>query len=615
MADNLNIFDVTYPNAIGIKAKNTGGTTLSFIRPIGSSTYTSNGIYNVTTLSQATISVPTGSADFIEQLAVDQNDTRVLVPTSSWATLKAGIQAAEAANAKVAFMPPTNLTSAYGTTIEQYPDSHSYIWENYESESGTTFSECVHYCVRYSKSEIQNNTEVYIVWESYFIFGLVSGVETFEAEETQYYYYDTSIGADALPADVLAGKHFYNADGYCVGTGSGGGGGGGSDGEDAFVTRAISGTYENSRVSYVGNHVFYIFSTITSFNFPNVTEVGSYAFYECSYLTDFNAPKLSSIKSNAFNRCYTLSSLTINYSAITSLPDYAFYNCSALPYASYSNVETIGSYAFGYCRGISSLSFPSLTTTLQNVFYGCTGLTNAYLPQLTSTNGGLFSGCTSLVSVDLPELTFMSASCFAGCSSLEYVNLPKLSSLPFSAFTGLPALRQVNIQSVPTIAASGFLSCYALTDVSAPLVEVISANAFNNCSALSTIYFPHLSYVWSSAFLKCSSLTTFIWGSEYSGANKLTIYGTSVFASCWRLMSFYLLNSRVVSLSFTTDFASTPISTYTTYTGGVNGSIFVPESLYSTYITTTNWAAYSDRFVSLTDAQVANVIANGTHII
>lgn len=53
MADNLKIFGVTYPNAAGIKVKNTNDDTLTFIKPVSRS---SSDI----TVSGATVTVPAG---------------------------------------------------------------------------------------------------------------------------------------------------------------------------------------------------------------------------------------------------------------------------------------------------------------------------------------------------------------------------------------------------------------------------------------------------------------------------------------------------------------------------------------------------------------------------
>jgi hypothetical protein len=87
----------------------------------------------------------------------------------------------------------------------------------------------------------------------------------------------------------------------------------------------------------------------------------------------------------------------------------------------------------------------------------------------------------------------------------------------------------------------------------------------------------------------------------------------NTFYRCVKLTSLYLLASTMYSLANINVFTSTPISTYTTSTGGVYGNIFVRSSLYASYIAATNWANYSARFVSLTNAQVTKVMASGTH--
>ena len=55
-------------------------------------------------------------------------------------------------------------------------------------------------------------------------------------------------------------------------------------------------------------------------------------------------------------------------------------------------------------------------------------------------------------------------------------------------------------------------------------------------------------------------------------------------------------------------FINTPISNYTTSTGGVYGSIFVPSALLDTYKNATNWKTYSARMVGLTDAEIAALL-------
>ena len=61
----------------------------------------------------------------------------------------------------------------------------------------------------------------------------------------------------------------------------------------------------------------------------------------------------------------------------------------------------------------------------------------------------------------------------------------------------------------------------------------------------------------------------------------------------------------MATLTSTNTFASTPISTYTTSTGGVYGSIYVPDTLLDSYKAANNWKTYSARFVGLTSAEIA----------
>ena len=94
------------------------------------------------------------------------------------------------------------------------------------------------------------------------------------------------------------------------------------------------------------------------------------------------------------------------------------------------------------------------------------------------------------------------------------------------------------------------------------------------------LYLPSGHTIAGYGCLNCRQLSTVIFGANTAGF----ISGTGPFSGCWRLMSLYLLGSVLKPLQFVNAFTSTPISTYTTYTDGQRGSIFVPSSLYSSYI-------------------------------
>ena len=79
---------------------------------------------------------------------------------------------------------------------------------------------------------------------------------------------------------------------------------GGVDVEDGIITRRISGTYENSRVTTIGSNAFSHCSRLTTVNFPACTNISSTAFRACHTLISFyltGSSYVSLVNSNAFN--------------------------------------------------------------------------------------------------------------------------------------------------------------------------------------------------------------------------------------------------------------------------------------------------------------------------
>ena len=181
-----------------------------------------------------------------------------------------------------------------------------------------------------------------------------------------------------------------------------------------------------------------------------------------------------------------------------------------------------------------------------------------------------FYGCVSLASVSLPQATTIGTNAFANCYSLASINSPQVTSIGAGAFTQCYALISVNLPQVTSIGYYAFFSCYSLTSISLPQTVFIAYSAFEQCKSLPSISLPQISYI-----------------------------GSYAFNSCYNLISLYLLGSSIPTLANISAFKSTPISNYTTSTGGVYGSIFVPASLYSSYLTAKNWSTYSARIVSV----------------
>lgn len=234
-----------------------------------------------------------------------------------------------------------------------------------------------------------------------------------------------------------------------------------------------------------------------------------------------------------------------------------------------SNVSTIGFCAFDKCEYLTEVNMPNVVEVSANAFSGCTNLSSISLPNVKSISYGAFWSC-AIENADFPLVETFAGAAFSYCLQLKTVSFPKITTLPSGMFS----------------------NCQQLEDAYLPLIASIGSSAFINCSRLSQANFPEVSEIGNSAFSGCSSLTT-------ASFPKCTYIGSSTFYKCFRLLSFYLLGSSVVSLQNGTAFYSTPISTFTQYTQGIRGSIYVPASLYDAYISAPWWSAYSSRFVSV----------------
>jgi len=369
--------------------------------------------------------------------------------------------------------------------------------------------------------------------------------------------------ATAVASDITSPKTAMLADGVMTtGTGSGGGG----DLQiNELLERTISGTYSNSVISTLGFAAFGGCTNIESVNLPNVETIGSSAFTNCVNLVSVYAPKASIISSYAFGGCSSLKDIVLS-SQYSSVANYTFSNCVALSMISFPNVTNISNYAFQMCTSLENVSLPNLETVGTNAF----------------------RSCSALSSVEFSKVTTINSYAFANCIGLQYASFKACSSVFSSAFQSCTALRSVYLGSVTNILVSTFLSCYSLETINLPAFRTCNGLAFTNLWGLQCVV------------LGDPSASTFPYDAGTTGIQ------TNAFSRCYHLTSLYLLYSLgVVKLGGTNVFSSTPISNYTTSTGGVFGSIFVPSAVYSSYISATNWATYSARIVSLTDVEIA----------
>ena len=270
--------------------------------------------------------------------------------------------------------------------------------------------------------------------------------------------------------------------------------------------------------------------------------IGSYAFYSHQKLTAVNFPSCSSIGDYAFNRASSLESAI--FPACEMIGLYAFASCKSMKTANFPACVIVSSYAFAYA-GITSASFPSCTTIGERAFAQC-----------------------QFSSVDLPSCVTMGSYAFDNCDSLQTINLPMCSAIAVSAFSGCNKLTEVNASACTEVGSSAFRYGSKLATVNIPSCQTLHPYAFAYCYSLPSISLPACNQIKTSAFYGCSRLI-----------------------SVW-------LGSSFCALAGSNAFSSTPIGGYSTVAGQY-GSVFVPESLYSTYIADSVWAYLSSRIVSV----------------
>ena len=159
------------------------------------------------------------------------------------------------------------------------------------------------------------------------------------------------------------------------------------------------------------------------------------------------------------------------------------------------------------------------------------------------------------------------------------------------------ALSTYENSRVTSIGNNAFQECSRLTSVSFPQTTNIGSNAFQGCIALTSVSFPQTTNIGNNAFQGCYSLVSVSLGGEQSQSGRIYY---SCFRSCFNLVSLKLSGGRgryFYSLLNSNAFTSTPIGGYSA-SAGQYGSIYVPDGLYSQYISATNWAYFSNRIVS-----------------
>lgn len=311
---------------------------------------------------------------------------------------------------------------------------------------------------------------------------------------------------------------------------------------------------------------------ITTLSLRNCSTVADYMFLSCHKLQSVYIYGATNLKGTGiFQDCSALTTVSAPECTVVS---YATFNRCAISSIYLPACTTIGRIAFGTCKNLTHVDLPACTTFYYSNtasfmgFYNCTALEYVRLGGVVTMSSMLLQNFTTVKSVKLDNCTTLNANCFSGMKGLISASLPKVATVNATCFYDCIALPSINLPAAVTVQKLAFQNCSAMTKASIPLLTTLAAQAFQNCYALSQFTIPAtVSIIQPSTFLNCSALTS------------LRIEG-----------------STLKTLSAANAFGGTPLSV-STLTGNF-GSIYVPASLYASYIAATNWKTYSARMVS-----------------
>lgn len=235
--------------------------------------------------------------------------------------------------------------------------------------------------------------------------------------------------------------------------------------------------------------------------------------------------------------------------------------------AEFVGIETIPSYVMHSKSTLAQVQFdPSTWSIGEYAFCGCTSLPLTSIPSgISQIEGYAFKGCTRTNLTELPQhLTIIGQSAFENCSGLTFTVLPdRITSIGATAFRGC------GMTSITCDGAITTIGNYAF-----PL-GITSASFPNMAASSISIVFGA-----STASNACKSL-------QFADIGKTKSIAANAFANCYALQALVLRRSDAIcTLVSTNAFNNTPFSGY----NSLNGTIYVPQALISTYQAATNWS-------------------------
>ncbi len=339
-----------------------------------------------------------------------------------------------------------------------------------------------------------------------------------------------------------------------------------------YYCQKLSSVTLGNNITSIGNQVFQYCNTLTSINIPSsVTSIGNNAFSNCTGLTKIIIPSsVNSIGYEAFSGCSKLTSITIPDSVI-NIGDGAFRFCTdSTSITIGTGVKTIGECAFERLNNLTEINYDAIDisdvrlSTFRNSGSAGTGIT-------VNIGDGVKR---------VPKI--FGASQKSEVANIALVNFGNsVEEIGDYAFRYCDKLTSITIpDSVINIGDGAFQDCSGLTSISlSERLTSIGYSAFSGCSGLTEITIPsNVTSIGYYAFTGCDGLTSV----TYQGQVPNIQNGT--FTGCTSVTKYNFRNCTTV-----------PSLYNTASLGHASGcQIIIPDVLYDTWTTATNWVALTD---------------------
>lgn len=212
-----------------------------------------------------------------------------------------------------------------------------------------------------------------------------------------------------------------------------------------------------------------------------------------------------------------------------------------------SDFTSIPGSAFTYCARLESAYFPNATEIASDAFWFCQNLTEFSAPEVSVINDFGLQDCRNLPSASFPKCTYLGICGLQNAYKLSEINIPSCGYIGNRAFQNCVTLGSLNLPNIPSVPSSAFQSCFSLASITLSACSSIDVNAFSACVSLLTMNLKNV--------------------------------------------------ASVPALADASVFNYSPITGYFAQIAAY-GSIYVPSSLYSAFISASYWSNFSARITS-----------------